>query len=156
MTSELCTTRAWWSGSRRPARVADGAAPALGPELFGGGVGEDAPPGQHDHPVGQLVGLFEVVGGDQHGGPGRGQVLHGRPGPPAGLGVQAGGGLVQEQQLGPADDAQGDVDPAAPAARQGADPGPGLAGEAEQLQDLGHGPGVGVQPGEDSQQLADG
>ncbi len=59
-------------------------------------------------------------------------------------GVQPGGRLVEEQQLGLADDAQPDVEAALLAAGQRLDPGAGLLGQAHQLQHLVHRPGIGV------------
>ena len=50
---------------------------------------------------------------------------------PPGLRVEAGGRLVEEQQLGPADDAEGDVEPAALPAGQLPRAGPRLVLQAD-------------------------
>lgn len=90
--------------------------PVPGPELIRARVGHDLPVIQDDDPVRQALGLIQVVGGQQHGGAPGGQLLDDRPQPAPGLRVQAGGRLVQEQQLGPADDPQAIAGPgAAPA-----------------------------------------
>ena len=52
------------------------------------------------------------------------------------LGVEAGRRLVEEQQRGPPDDAQRDVEPAALATGEAAPAGAGLVGEADQLEHL--------------------
>jgi hypothetical protein len=78
---------------------ADAAAAGAGLDLGRGPVG-DHPAADQDHdPVGVLVGLLQVVGGEQDGGPAVGQPAHAPPERPAGLHVHAGGGLVQEEQL---------------------------------------------------------
>src|SRR5204862_4031002 len=50
-----------------------------------------------------------------------------------GLRVEAGGRLVEEEQFGPPDDAQRNVQPAGLAAGQLADPRPRLAGQPDQV-----------------------
>src|SRR5438477_336948 len=51
------------------------------------------------HPVGQLLGFVELVGGEQHAHAGVAQVAdHLTDGEPS-LGVDAGGGLVEERDL---------------------------------------------------------
>jgi hypothetical protein len=52
------------------------------------------------------------------------------PGPPAGLGVEAGGRLVEVDQLRVADHAEGEIEPAALAARERDDSGVELVGQA--------------------------
>jgi hypothetical protein len=122
-------------------------------QLVRPGVGQDPPTGQHQHAVGQPLGLLQVVGGQHHGGAGGGQALDRRPGLAPRHRVQAGRRLVQEQQLRPADDAQADVDTAALAARQLADPGVGLGGQVDQLQQLADRPRAREQAGVDAQRL---
>jgi len=67
----------------------------------------------HDrHPVGQGLGLVEVVGGQQHG---LAQLLERAdrlPGVAPGAGIEAGGGLIQEDQLRVADQGQSQIEPA--------------------------------------------
>jgi hypothetical protein len=65
-------------------------------------------PGDDPHPVGQLVGLLQVLGGEEDGG--AALALEGPDlGPDRGpaLGVEAGGGLVQEEDLGVVDEGGG-------------------------------------------------
>ena len=62
--------------------------------------------------VGEALGLLEVVRGHHDGGAEGPQVLDGGPAAPAGLGVEAGGRLVEEEQVGVADDAERDVEAA--------------------------------------------
>ncbi len=65
-------------------------------------VRDPAPVHQGDV-VGELVGLLQVLGGEQHGRALGGQVAHGVPDPVAAGRVEAGRRLVQEQHLGAAD-----------------------------------------------------
>ena len=67
-------------------------------------------------PVGELVGLVEVLGGQQHGAALADQLADGLPHLPAGARVEAGGRLVEEDQRRPGDQARGQVEPAAHAA----------------------------------------
>ncbi len=69
--------------------------------------------------VAQGVGLVEVVGREEDGGAGRAQAPDLVPHAGAGLGVEAGGGLVEEQQARAVDHADGDVEAAAHAAGVG-------------------------------------
>ena len=82
-----------------------------------GRAGGDGPAvvDQHDA-VGQHVGLVEVLGGEQQGDALGDEVADGRPHDLAAAGVEAGGGLVEHEQLGLDDEAGGQVDPAALAA----------------------------------------
>jgi hypothetical protein len=68
-------------------------------------------------PVGELLRLVEVLGGEQHRGAAVGELLHGLPHLDAGLGVEPGGGFVEEDDRRVADQAHRDVEPAAHAAR---------------------------------------
>ena len=67
-------------------------------------------------PVGELVGLVEVLRGQQHGAALADQLADGLPHLAAGARVEAGGRLVQEDQRRPGDQAGGQVEPAAHAA----------------------------------------
>jgi hypothetical protein len=67
-------------------------------------------------PVGQLLRLVQVLGGEQHGRPARGQLPDRLPDLDARLGVQTGRRLVQEDDRRVPDQAHGDVQPAAQAA----------------------------------------
>ena len=74
----------------------------------------------HGDPVGEAVGLVEVLGGEQHGRAGRDAVLDRRPqGQPAAR-VEAGGRLVEEQHRRLRHQRGGEVEPAAHAAGVGA------------------------------------
>ena len=63
------------------------------------------------HVVGQLLGLLEVVRGEHDGDTGVPQACDQVPHGEARLRVEPGGRLVEEDQLGPADDGQGDAEP---------------------------------------------
>jgi hypothetical protein len=71
-------------------------------------------------------------------------------------GVEPGRGLVQEQNVGAADDADGDIDAAALAAREGAYPGVGVIGQVDQFEDLANPPRSRVELGEQGERVADG
>ena len=68
-------------------------------------------------PVGELVGLLEVLGGQQHGRPFVGERPHGAPHLVAPARVQARRRLVEEQDRGGEDKARGEVQPAPHPAR---------------------------------------
>jgi hypothetical protein len=118
-------------------------APDLGLELVGA-------PGR-DHPAvvdhgdlgGELVGLLQVLGGQQDGGAVGDQLADHVPDLAPAARVEPGGGLVQAQDGGPADEAGGQVEAAAHAARVGLDRAAARVGQVEALQQLpGPGPGV--------------
>ena len=102
---------------------------------------------------GQLVGLVQVLRGEQHGDAGREQPPHHVPHLDAAARVQPGGRLVEEQHLGPADQARGQVQPAPHAAGVGLGRPVGRVVEAERGQQLAR-PGPGLAPGH-AQQPAD-
>jgi hypothetical protein len=127
--------RSGWSPPRPPAPVEDGDA------------------------VGELVGLVQVLRRQQHRGGVVDQVPHHLPEVVAAVGVEAGGGLVQEQHPGVADQAGGEVEAVAHA------PGVRLhrpsrgVGELEALQQLvgagaGGAAGQAQQAGDEVQVLA--
>jgi hypothetical protein len=97
-----------------------GVSPSSVPDVAGGAAGHDAAPVDHGDPVGQRLGLAEVVRRQHDAGLLPGQVPHHLPEAAPGLRIESGGRLVEEQQLWPADEAQGDVEAAALPARQGA------------------------------------
>ena len=89
---------------------------ASGPPKFADASDVDQPAAEDDAgAIAELRGLVEVVRGQQD----RGALGLERPDElpelAPSLGVEARGGLVEEQQLGPPDDAEGDVDAALPA-----------------------------------------
>jgi len=80
-------------------------------EGLGGAIGDDTAGGDHRDPVGEVLGLVHVVGGEKDGlaqGPQAGDDL---PGGAPGGGVKAGGGLVEEDELRVADQGEGEVQP---------------------------------------------
>ena len=81
-------------------------------QLGQGPVHDDRALVEDGDPVGQRLGLLQLLGGEDDRGPAVGQVLHDPPHLEAALGVQAGGGLVEEQHPRPAQQAHGDVEPA--------------------------------------------
>jgi hypothetical protein len=82
-----------------------------GPELARGPFGDDRPAVDHRHPIGKLVGLFQVLGRHEHGDAAPRQALKDAPhGLPAGQ-VEPGGGLVQEDHGGLGNKAGGEVEP---------------------------------------------
>ena len=72
-------------------------------EGVGGAGGHHPAAGDHRHRVGQGLGLVHVVGGEHHGAALGAQAPHQVPRLAAGRGVEPGGGLVEEDQLGVAD-----------------------------------------------------
>ena len=79
-------------------------------ELVGIAGGDDGTAVDDDQRVGQLIGLVEILGGQQHRGALRDQVAHGRPHLGAGGRIETGGGFVEEQQRRPGDHRRGEVD----------------------------------------------
>jgi len=84
------------------------------------------------------------------------QALDHVPGVAAGGGVEAGGRLVEEDQVGVADDPDRDVGAAFLAAGEGADPCVPLVAEADQVDRLLDRPWSLVEAGEEVDRLADG
>ena len=82
-------------------------------------------------PVGELLGLVQVLGGEQHSRAAAGELLDAAPHLEAGLGVQPGGRLVEEDHGRIADEAHGDVQAAPHAAGVG---GHATAGRIRQLE----------------------
>jgi hypothetical protein len=95
-------------------------------DLDGGGVADDLghgagghhAAGGHDHQAVALGGLAHEVGADQHPGAGQGGLPDGLPQPRPAEGVDAGGGLVQDQQLWVVGEDGGEGDPPAQPQRQ--------------------------------------
>ena len=84
------------------------------------------------------LGLVHVVGADQHGHAVGGQPVDLVPELAPRLGVDAGGGLVEQQQLRLVDQAGGERQPLLPAARERAGQLVAAVGEAQPLQRLGY------------------
>ena len=90
---------------------------------------DDPTPVEDRDPVGGLLGLLEVLGGQQHRGPCPREVADHLPHLEAGLGIEPGGRFVEEDHRGVADQAHRDVE--APAHAAGVRPGPTIAGVGE-------------------------
>src|SRR5690606_20133255 len=128
----------------------DGGAAEAFFELGGGPVGDDAPAVQDHDPVGEDVGLLQVLGGEEDRGAVRGQGGDLVPQRLAAAGVQPGGRLVEEDQPRPRDEADRDVELAAHAAGVGARGPARRRGQLEAFEQVG-GAGGGVAPGEAEQ-----
>ena len=111
------------------------------------GARGDGPAVVDDHDlIGQLVGLVEVVGGEHDvGAPGH-EGPHGVPHLAAAGGVETGGRLVEEQQLGCPDQAGPQIEASALAAGIGAATPVGHLGQAQLIDDDGGRP-AGPRPG---------
>ena len=86
-------------------------------ELGEGAVGDDPALVEDRDPVGELLGLVEVLRGEQHRGALAGELLDGLPHLDPRLRVEPGGRLVEEDHRRVADQAHRDVEAAAHAAR---------------------------------------
>ena len=86
--------------------------------------------------VGELLRLVEIVGCEEDRLAQSAEVSHRLPRPPAGLGVEARGRLVEEDQLGVADQREREVEPPQLPAGELADPSAGALLQPRQRQDL--------------------
>ena len=111
---------------------------------------------QHGDAVRELLGLIQVVRGEQDRLAERAQVANRLPGRPPRAGVEARRRLVEEDQLGIADQAEPEVEPALLAARQAARAGVLLLLQADELDHLVDVARRVVVAGEDAQALAHG
>jgi hypothetical protein len=94
---------------------------------------DDPASGEDQDPVGEFLGLGQVVGGEQdRGAVDVGEPVHELVELVSGLRIEPGRRLVEEQQLRPPDDADGDVQPAPLTARQRAHPLVRLLGEPDE------------------------
>ena len=100
-------------------------------QLGEGAVLDDRALVQDRDPVGELLGLVEVLGGQQHGRAALGELLHRLPHLDARLRVEPGGRLVEEDDRRVADQAHRDVESAAHAARVRRRPAVAGIGERE-------------------------
>ena len=139
-TSTAPETRERTSSTPRPPlrREADHGARGRGsaPSSSVAALGDDPAVAQDRHPVGEVLGLVHVVGGEEDGLAERLQPLDHVPGVAAGGRVEAGGRLVEEDQVGVADDPDRDVGAAFLPAGEGADARVALLAEADQLDRL--------------------
>src|SRR4051794_27946051 len=125
------------------------------PERPGGALDDDAPRAHDGHAVGQGLGLVEVMGGEQDGLAQRLERADRLPGVAPRRRVEAGRGLVEEDQLGVADQGQGEVQATQLPAGE---PAGGLAGlllQAGQREDLVDVAGGRIERGEVLEGLAD-
>ena len=103
-------------------RGLDGRPADLGLELIRRALGDDLAGVDDPDPIGERVGLLEVLGGEEDGDPVRGrEPLDLIPKRGAALHVEAGGGLVQEQDRGLVHQREREVQAPAHAARVAAD-----------------------------------
>ena len=126
--------------AERPAagqREADlGRAHVAPAELVGPADGDDLAVAHDRHPVGQVLGLVHEVGGEEDRLAELAQRADRRPGLTAGGRVEAGRRLVEEDQLGLADQRQREVEPPALAAGQLLGPLVALLGQLDELDHL--------------------
>ncbi len=106
-------------------------------QLALGALGDHSAAVDDGDPGRQLVGLVQVLRGQQHGGALGDHGPHDVPHLVAAARVEAGRRLVEEQQVGGAEDGGGDVDPAPHTARVVLDLLRGGLREPEGLQELG-------------------
>src|SRR3954447_8560224 len=99
--------------------VAHAVARGSGDQLAGRALGEDPAVLDDRHAVGERLRLVEIVGGEQHGLPELAQGAHHLPGGAARGRVEARRRLVEEDQLGGAEEREGEVEPALLAAGRG-------------------------------------
>ncbi|AOW89547.1 hypothetical protein BC342_26840 [Streptomyces olivaceus] len=127
-------------------------------QLARGAVRDDAAVVDDGDGVRELVGLLQVLGGEQDGGAVRHQVLHGLPGVGPAPRVETGGGLVQEDHGGPRGQGARQVQAAAHTAGETPAGPVGRVGEREPVEQLaGAAPGRpaahAVQPGDELEVL---
>jgi hypothetical protein len=121
--------------SHRPADL--GLTGDLPGQRVGRAVGDDPAAVEDEDPVGQLLGLVQVVRGEQDRGVELvGEAVHQVVELAPGLRVEARGRLVEEQQLRTADDADRDVEPPPLAAGKGPDLLLRVLGEPDGLDQL--------------------
>ena len=119
------------------AEVVDDVAADGGFEGGGGVFDEDFAVVDDGEAVAEFVGLFHVVGGEDDGDAFAAESLDGVPHGDAALGIEAGGGLVEEEDLGMVGDGAGDLEALGEAAAEGLRIGGGAIAEAELLEELG-------------------
>src|SRR6185437_8310924 len=105
-------------------------------ELVGGALGDDAAVVEHRDAVGEIIGLIQVLGGEEDGDAVGDQPADRLPHVAAAARVQAGGRLVEEQHLRLGDQAHGQVEAPPHTAGVG---GHGLAGRVDQVELLEQG-----------------
>ena len=116
-------------------------------------VGDDSPGRHDDDAVGQTGGLLERVRRDHGGAAPVGRGADEVPHVPAGVGIEPGGRLVEEGDLGVAEEGGCQGHPLALASAQAADRCPGEGGDVESLDELRTAVGP-VEPAEVGEQAA--
>ena len=107
----------------------------------------------HHDAVAQPLGLLDVVGDEDDGGPGVADVAHDVPGVAPRHRVEVLGQLVEEHDLRPADEGEGDEQPLPLAARQGVERASQDVAELPLLDELARRARRRVQRGEQRQRL---
>ena len=105
-------------------------------ELLRRPLGDHLPVVEHREGVGETIGLFEVLGGEQNGGATTDQCLDHVPEVVAALGVETGGGFVEEEHRRAGDQRRREVEPPAHAARIRLQGAVTRVGELELLEEL--------------------
>ena len=118
-------------------------------------VGDDPAAVHHDDAIAQPLGLLDVVGDEHHRRAAVADAADHVPGVPPADGIEVLGQLVEEHELGPADEGEGDEQALALAAGQGAERASPEAGEVPLLGELAERTGARVQRREQPQRLAD-
>ena len=96
------------------------------------------PPSMITEPVAQPLGLVHVVRGEHLGDAALLESIQAIPHQMAGLGVEAGGGFVEQEEVGLVHQRTRDGEPALHAAGQRIDPAVGAVFELHELEQLGH------------------
>jgi hypothetical protein len=119
-------------GDRRDRRAAD-----LGLELGRRSLGDDLAPVDDPDPVGELLGLLEVLGGEEDGDPLVAREMRNLiPERGPALDVEAGGRLVEEQNPGPVQEREREIEAALHPARVADDLAIGRLAQADALDQL--------------------
>jgi hypothetical protein len=133
--------------SRREPEADLGPRLAIAANVLGRAGRHDPTGGDDRHAIGQRLGLIHVVGGEEDGLAQVAQAADHVPGLPPGRGVEAGGRLIQEEQLGIADQGQGHVEAPLLPTRERRGAGVGLLAQPDQVHRLVDVPGGGVVAG---------
>ena len=123
ISTSVTPSRSEKSRTVRP--VGDESEPPGGHSRLQGGAGavcHDLAVVEYDDTVGDLVGLRQMVGGEEHCATLVPECTHHAPESLAGLHVHCGGRLVEEYDLGIACDRDGEADPLGLAAREAVGP----------------------------------
>jgi len=103
-------------------------------ELGGAALGDDAAVVEDRDPAGELIGLLQVLRGEEDRDAGRHQVANDLPHGPAAARIKAGGRLVQENQPRLTDQGHREVEPTPHAAGVGGRLLPGVRGQVEAVE----------------------